>query len=124
MNIKGALESTAREIPHKEVIVLDAQRITYGDLDEASNRIANALLELGMKKGGHVAMLMSRRPEWVTNYFGIVKGGGVAVLLNPSLKAPELDSLLRDSDSEILLTEKRFSRTLSSILPHLSLLNT
>jgi long-chain acyl-CoA synthetase len=122
MNIKEALESTARELPHKEVIVLDAQRITYGDLNEASNRIANALLELGMKKGGHVAMLMSRRPEWVTNYFGIVKGGGVAVLLNPSLKAPELDSLLRDSDSEILLTEKRFSRTLSSILPHIPLL--
>ena len=122
MNVKEALENTAREIPHKEAIVLGAQRVTYGELDEASNRIATALLEVGMKKGGHVAMLMSRCPEWVSNYFGVVKGGGVAVLLNPSLKAPELDSLLRDSDSEILITEKRFSQTLSSILPHIPLL--
>jgi long-chain acyl-CoA synthetase len=122
MNIKEALENTASEIPHKEAIVLGAQRITYGELDEASNKVANALLEVGMKKGDHVAMLMSRRPEWVTNYFGVVKGGGVAVLLNPSLKAPELDSLLRDSDSEILITEKKFSQTLSSILPHIPLL--
>ena len=122
MNVKEALENTASEIPYKEAIVLGAQRVTYGDLDKASNRVANALLEVGMKKGDHVAMLMSRRLEWVTNYFGVVKGGGVAVLLNPSLKAPELDSSLRDSDSEILITEKKFSQTLSSILPHIPLL--
>jgi long-chain acyl-CoA synthetase len=122
MNIKQTLEDTASEIPHKEAIVLGAQRITYGELDAASNRVANALLELGMKKGTHVAILMSHSPEWVINYFGVIKGGGVAVLLNTALKAPELDSLLRDSDSEILITEKKFSRMLSSVLPHIPLL--
>jgi len=122
MNIKQTLEKTASEIPHKEAIVLDAQRITYGELDEASNRVANALLKLGMKKGTHVAILMSHSPEWVINYFGVIKGGGVAVLLNTALKAPELDSLLRDSDSEILITERKFSRMLSSVLPHIPLL--
>jgi long-chain acyl-CoA synthetase len=84
--------------------------------------VANALLGLGMKKGGHVAILMCHSPEWVINYFGVIKGGGVAVLLSTALKAPELDSLLRDSDSEILITEKKFSQTLSSILPHIPLL--
>ena len=122
MNIKQVLENTASEIPHKEAIILGAQRVTYGELDEASNKVTNALLELGIKKGSHVAILMSRSPEWVINYFGVAKGGGVAVLLNPSLKAPELDFLLRDSDSEILITEKRFSQALSSVLPHIPLL--
>jgi long-chain acyl-CoA synthetase len=122
MNIKQTLEKTASEIPHKEAIVLDTQRITYGDLDEASNRVANALLELGMKKGTHVAILMSHSPKWVISYFGVVKGGGIAVLLNTALKAPELDSLLRDSDSEILIAERKFSRMLSSVLPHMPLL--
>jgi long-chain acyl-CoA synthetase len=122
MNIKEALENTASEIPHKEALVLGAQRVTYGELDEASNKVANALLELGMKKGSHVAILMCHSPEWVINYFGVIKGGGVAVPLNTALKAPELDSLLRDSDSEILITERKFSQTLSSILPHIPLL--
>jgi long-chain acyl-CoA synthetase len=122
MNIKQTLEDTASEIPHKEAIILGAQRITYGELDAASNRVANALLELGMKKGAHVAILMSHSPEWVINYFGVIKAGGVAVLLNTALKAPELDSLLLDSDSEILITEKEFSRMISSVLPHLPLL--
>lgn len=122
MNIKQTLEDTASEIPHKEAIILGAQRITYGELDAASNRVANALLELGMKKGTHVAILMSHSPAWVINYFGVIKGGGVTVLLNTALKAPELDSLLRDSDSAILITEKKFSRMLSSVLPHIPLL--
>ena len=122
MNIRQTLEDTASEIPHKEAIVLGAQRITYEELDEASNRVANALLELGMEKGTHVAILMSHSPEWVINYFGVIKGGGVAVLLNTALKAPELDSLLLDSDSEILITEKEFSQMISSVLPHIPLL--
>ena len=122
MNINEALEATASEVPRKEALILDAERVTYGELDAASNRVANALLELGMKKGTHVAILMSHSPEWVINYFGVVKGGGIAVLLNTALKAPELDSLLRDSDSEILITEKKLSRMLTSVLPHIPLL--
>ena len=117
MNIQQTLENTASEVPQREALVSGAQRITYAELDEASNKVANALIELGVTKGAHVAILMSHSPEWVINYFGVVKGGGVAVLLNPALKAPELDSLLRDSDSEILITEKDFSGMLSSVLP-------
>ncbi len=122
MNIKYTLQKTASEVPHKEAIVLDTQRITYNGLDEASNKVANALLKTGMKKGTHVAILMSHSPAWVINYFGVIKGGGIAVLINTALKAPELEILLRDSDSEILLTEQEFSRMLSSVLPGIPLL--
>jgi len=122
MNIRQTLEDTASEIPHKDAIVLGTRRITYGELDAASNRVANALLKLGMKKGAHVAILMSHSPEWVINYFGVIKDGAVAVLLNTALKAPELDSLLRDSDSEILITERKFSQMLAPVLPHIPLL--
>jgi long-chain acyl-CoA synthetase len=111
------LKKTASEVPQKEAIVLGSQRITYGELNEASNRVANALLRLGMKKGDHAAILMPTSPEWVINYFGIIKAGGVSVLLSSMLKAPELDSLLRDSDSTILITNKEFAQTLSPILP-------
>ncbi|MFO7996865.1 MAG: AMP-binding protein [Dehalococcoidia bacterium] len=122
MNIKQILENTAKEMPHKEAIVLGDKRITYRELDEASNRVANALIGLGMIKGDHVAILMCHSPEWIINYFGVVKGGGVAVLFTPVLKAPEVASLLRDSDSEILITERKFSPMLSSVLSHIPLL--
>jgi long-chain acyl-CoA synthetase len=122
MNIAQTLEDTASKIPRKEAIVLNTRRITYGELDTASNRVANALLKLGMRKRTHVAILMSHSPEWVVNYFGVIKGGGIAVLLNTALKAPELESLLRDSGSEMLITEKRFSQILAPVLPRIPLL--
>ena len=122
MNLKEILTEPASEVPGKTAIALGSQKLTYGELEEASNRVAKALMELGVEKGDHVAILLSHSPEWVINYFGIIKTGGVAVLLSTMLKAPELNSLLRDSDAKVLITEKAFSHTLSPVLPGLRLL--
>jgi long-chain acyl-CoA synthetase len=122
VNLKQMLEKSASEVPQKEAIILGSHRVTYGELEEASNKLANALIGLGLKKGDHVAILMSHCPEWVVNYFGVVKAGGVAVLLGSMLKAPELAPLLRDSDAQILITEKSFSRMLSPVLSDIPLL--
>ena len=122
MNIKQMLERAASEVPQKTAIILGSQRVSYRELDESSNRVANALIRLGIKKGDHVAILMACIPEWVINYFGVVKAGAMAVPFDIRIKAPELESKLRDSDSKILITEERFSPTLSSILPNIPLL--
>jgi len=122
VNLKEMLEKTAGEIPQKEAIILGSERVTYGELDECSNRAANVLIGLGLERGDHVAILMSHNPDWVINYFGIIKAGGVAVLLGSMLKAPELAPLLRDSDAKILITEKSFSQMLSRVLPDIPLL--
>lgn len=119
MNLKQALENTARKVPRKAALVCGVQRVTYNELDKASNQVANALIGLGVKRGNHVGILMSHSPQWAINFFGVVKSGAVAVLLNPALKTPELDSLLRDSDSEILITEKGFEAALSTIASHI-----
>lgn len=119
MTVRQTLEDTAARMPQKDALVLGARRITYGALDEAANRVADALQRLGMTKGDHVGVLLPHSPEWVVNYFGVVKGGGVAVLLNPALKVPELDSLLRNSDARILITEKAFSESFSSVLSNI-----
>jgi long-chain acyl-CoA synthetase len=120
MNLKQILEITAREVPQKPAIILGSQKVTYRELGESANRIAQALIAAGLKRGEHVAILMSHRPEWVSSYFGIIKAGGIAVLLSSALKAPELDSLLRDSDASLLITERQFSRMLALVLPTIS----
>ena len=104
-------------MPQKTAIVLGSRRVSYQELDEASNRVANALINLGMKKGDHSPILMPHSAEWLINYFAIVKAGGMRVILNSMLRPPELAFLLQDSDSEILLTERKFSQELASHLP-------
>jgi long-chain acyl-CoA synthetase len=117
-NLKLMLENTAREMPQQTAVVLGSHKVSYRELDETSNRIANALINLGTKKGDHVAILMSRTPEWVINCFGVLAAGAAAVLLDSGAKAPELEPQLRESDSKILITEERFSPMLSSVLPN------
>ena len=117
-NLKQMLEKTASEVPEQTAIVLASRKVSYRELDETSNRIANALISLGTKKGDHVAILMSRNPEWVINSFGVLKAGAAAVLLDSGAKAPELEPQLRESDSRMLITEERFLPMLSSVLPN------
>ena len=121
-NLKQMLERTASEVPQQTALVLGPRRVSYRELDETSNRIANALINLGIKKGDHVAILLSRTPEWVINCFGVLKAGAAGVFLNSGAKAPELEPQLRESDSKILITEERFSPMLSSVLPNAPLL--
>ena len=118
VNLKLMLERTAREVPQQTAVVLGSRKVSYRELDDTSNRIANALINLGTKKGDHVAILMSRTPDWVINCFGVLKSGAAAVLLDSGAKAPELEPQLRESDSKILITEERFSPVLSSVLPN------
>ena len=63
MNLKQALEVTAREAPQRDALVLGPRRITYQELDESSNRVANALIGLGVRKNDHVAILMPHSPD-------------------------------------------------------------
>jgi long-chain acyl-CoA synthetase len=121
-NLKLMLEKTASEVPQQTAIVLGSRRVSYRELDDTSNRIANALISLGTKKADHVGILMSRTPEWVINCFGVLKSGAAAVLLDSGAKAPELEPQLRESDSKILITEERFRPVLSSVLPNVPVL--
>jgi long-chain acyl-CoA synthetase len=117
-NLKQMLEETASEVPQQTAVVLGSRKVSYRELDETASRIANSLISLGIWKGDHVAVLMSRTPDWVINCFGALKAGAAAVLLDSGAKAPELEPQLRESDSKILITEERFSPVLSSVLPN------
>jgi long-chain acyl-CoA synthetase len=112
MDLKQLLELPARELPGKTALILNNRRISYRELDETANQIANVLIDGGLIPGEHVAILMSHSPEWVSHYFGIIKAGGVAILLSPALKAPELRALLLESDTKVLVTETIMSRIL------------
>ncbi len=116
MDLKQILERAAREAPDKAALILGSRKVSYRELDETANRIANFLIDAGFKRGEHAAILISHRPEWVSTYFGIIKAGGVPVLLSTALKAVELDSLLRDSDASVLITESNFTRALAPFL--------
>ena len=117
MNLKLVLEETANRYAGKTAIISSERRVSYAELDEASNKVANALLKMGVKKGDRVATLLANSPEFVTIYFGIIKAGGIAVPLDVRYKIEELASLFGNCQPRVLVAE---SDLLEPIVPVLS----
>ena len=116
MSLKLMLEA-AGQYGGKTAIVSGDYRLSYSDLEQASNKVANALIEMGVNKGDRIAMLLSNSPEFVITYFGIVKTGAIAVPLDTKYHIDELVSLFDDCLPKILVTEGPTLETLVPVLP-------
>ncbi|MFC1954487.1 class I adenylate-forming enzyme family protein [Chloroflexota bacterium] len=105
MHLRQMLEETVDQYGEKDAIVINDRRISYSELDKASNKIANTLIKLGVNKGDRVAFLLSNSPEFVITYFGTVKIGAIAVPLDIKYKADDLTPLLNNALPKILVIE-------------------
>jgi long-chain acyl-CoA synthetase len=116
MNLKQMLERAAKRYAGKTAVVMGGRRLSYAELDEASNKVANALVGMGITKGDRVALLLTNSPEFVAIYFGVVKIGAVAALFDPKYKLTELISLCEDSKPKVLVTENPYLEQLTPVL--------
>jgi long-chain acyl-CoA synthetase len=95
----------ARLDPDKECIVCDDVRLTWKQLDERVNRLANALAGMGVEKGKKVATLALNCHRLIELYYATSKLGAVAVPLNFRLAPDELVYVINHSDAEVLIVD-------------------
>ena len=81
LNLASIISHHARLAPQKEAIVWGNVRLTYGELDKMSNRVAAALVEMGVGHGDKVALNCVNIPYFPLVYYGIMKAGAVVVPL-------------------------------------------
>lgn len=98
-NLATILEESTRKHPDRVAMILDDFKMTYKQLDEAANQVANALRANGIKAGERVGMMLPNVPHFPMVYFGILKAGCIAVPMNVLLKAPEIEYYLSDSET-------------------------
>ena len=89
------------------------RRPTFRQVDERCNRLANALVGMGLKKGDVVALLTTNRVEIVEILFALAKTGIVGMPLNYRLSPPELVGLMNTVGAQALLCEDRFMEVLN-----------
>ncbi len=76
---------------------------TYSEFREDVDRVAAALISLGVKAGHHVAIWATNVPEWFLTFWATVKIGAVLVTVNTAYKIHEAEYLLRQSDTHTLV---------------------
>ncbi len=86
-----------RWYPDKLAVIDETASLTWGELDERSNAVANGLIALGIERGDSVAILMSNCVEYVEILYGILKSGAVAVPLNLAVNAGALTGMMEDA---------------------------
>lgn len=83
-------------------------RISFAELNVRSNRLANALKELGVQPGDRVALALMNSVEFIEAFFAIAKIGGVIVPLNWRLVPNELEFILKDSGAKTIVFGEQF----------------
>jgi long-chain acyl-CoA synthetase len=78
--------------------------ITYKEMNEKVNRFAHALRALGIEKGDRVALLLPNTPTSIIACYGILKMGAIVVNINVMTAGEELEGLLNDSGSRMVVT--------------------
>ncbi len=91
---------------------------TFAELEERSNRLANALLARGLKHGERVATWMENSIRCVELDFALAKAGLVRVSLNPRLTAQEAQYILQDSDARCLVWGASFDAQIAQATQH------
>jgi long-chain acyl-CoA synthetase len=105
LNVEQFLEDSARKFPAKTAVVSGGRRLTYQELEEQCNRFAHGLAARGVARGDRVIVYLENSIESVIAIFGILKAGGVFVVVNPTTKVEKLVYLINDSGAAALVTQ-------------------
>lgn len=125
MPLSRLISEAARKYPTKTAVHLLLKylplglaihsKMTYRQVDEASDRFAVGLQKLGVRKGDRVAIMLPNLPQSVVAFFGILKAGGVVVNTNPIYTPRELEHQLHDSGAETIILLSGFYDRLQPI---------
>lgn len=115
MNLGMLFTRHARYRPEHTAVVFGDKRLNHLDFNHNINRLANAMLDLGIKKGSTVATVLPNCLELLETYWAAAKLGAVVVPMSTLLMEGALRSLLKDADTEMVVTNTAFAKVINAI---------
>ncbi|MBC7812029.1 MAG: long-chain fatty acid--CoA ligase [Burkholderiales bacterium] len=105
---------TSAELP---VVGRKAHITTYAELDRSSDALAAALVDLGLKRGDRVALVMPNTVAFIISFYAILKAGGIVAAANPTFPPEKLQFQINDCDAEFVITLTLFYNAVKQIQP-------
>lgn len=119
MLVGDFLRDSAARSPDRVALIGRGQRLTYAQFDAEANRLANALLNLQLKKGAKVAILSTNCAEYAIAYFAIARTPYISAHCSTRSIGHELALVLNKIEAEVLFLESRFAAVIEAVLPDL-----
>ncbi|MCR8642365.1 AMP-binding protein [Paenibacillus sp. N1-5-1-14] len=103
-NVAQFLIQTAEKSPQLDAIYFMGKKMKYNQLLDKCYRFANGLLELGIKKGDRVAIMLPNCPQAVIAFYGSLLIGAIVVQTNPMYTERELEHQMVDAGAKVIVT--------------------
>jgi len=97
-------------------------KISFIELEKATNRMANTFLASGVGKGDRVILFIKTSLIFVVSHLALQKLGAISIPLNPGFKKSEMDYLLKDAEAKMILLESGKEAFIRDIDPGLTML--
>jgi amino acid adenylation domain-containing protein len=110
--IHELFEEQAERTPDNVAVVFEDKQLSYRELNERSNQLANYLWKLGVGPEVLVGICVERSLEMVIGLLGILKAGGAYMPLDPQYPKERLAFMLADANVKVLLTQERLVKQL------------
>lgn len=110
------LDRRMAEAPDTPYLDVCGAEFSAAEVWITSNRLANALIGLGIRPGDRVATLIENSPEALLAWWGSVRAGAVAVPINTAYKGDYLRHQLNDSQSRVLFVEASLAERVERII--------
>ena len=101
--IAEVLSESVRKHADRVALIVDDRRLSFGELDALSNRVANGLVASGVQPGDRVGLFGPNSWEWVVSYYGIAKAGAVVNPLSSMLTADEVQYAVTDTGASAVI---------------------
>ncbi|HID9489400.1 TPA: pyoverdine non-ribosomal peptide synthetase PvdD, partial [Pseudomonas aeruginosa] len=103
--LQQRFEEQARQRPQAVALILDEQRLSYGELNARANRLAHCLIARGVGADVPVGLALERSLDMLVGLLAILKAGGAYLPLDPAAPEERLAHILADSGVRLLLTQ-------------------
>jgi acyl-CoA synthetase (AMP-forming)/AMP-acid ligase II len=110
------LSTAAERYGDRELMRFGATSWSYRQVDEWTSQLAHHLIDAGVAPGDRVAIMLPNVAQWPISWLGILKAGAVAVPVNSSYRADDLEFVLRDSGAMTVLTDEDLAGLVKSVV--------
>lgn len=111
------LSETAAKYPNKEALLFNRESITYFELEKASNRLANLLIESGVKRQDKIGIYMSRSINSIIGIFAILKAGATYVPIDPFCPESRINYIINKCEIVFLLSSREMLAKIAKAFP-------
>lgn len=113
------LESAAKWLPKRAAAISQGETLTYKALNQRSDRLAHALIGMGVRSGDRVCVVLPTCTHFITAYYAILKAGAVVVLPNPDARGAEVRDAIISTQAKVLISLYEFYPMIEAIKPAL-----